>query len=131
MVLLLLWAAFAVLLISCNSVSDYEATKVGDSNEASRNFSDQSFLEASEPLDFVIVDYRATCGAVWDEALDEFFQDEDYIYYFGERPHSAYIIVEYSDGTTQNVKEALEDGNITIADLDRFDIKYFKNPIEE
>ena len=37
---------------------------------------------------------------------------------------SQYIIVEFTDGTKNNVKDALSNGDITISDLDAFEIKY-------
>jgi hypothetical protein len=86
--------------------------------------------EVSQVLGFVIVDKRDEMEW-WDDAIDTFYRDETYEYNFPGQPMHKYVIVEYEDGTTQNVKEALEDGNITIADLDRFNIEYLKNPIEE
>ena len=56
-------------------------------------------------------------------ALEYFFSDDSFNYYFGSIK-SQHIIVEFSDGTTMNVKEAFELGRVTIADLDRFNIAY-------
>ncbi len=95
------------------------------SEEVSTEASDE-ISEISEEEPFVIVDKRR--GSDWSTSIDCFFEDEEYLYYFGLSPMHQYIIVEYSDGTTQNVKEALEDGNITIEDLDRFCIEYMKEP---
>ena len=39
---------------------------------------------------------------------------------------SQYIIVEFDDGTKNNVKDALTAGEITISDLDKFEIQYSK-----
>ena len=58
-----------------------------------------------------------------------FYSDNTYNYIFASiRSH--YVIVYYKDGTEQNVKDALADGRININDLDRFGIKYYKDPIE-
>ena len=59
------------------------------------------------------------------EALEAFYRDVNYVYYF---PNiiSQYVIVTYTDKTTENVKEALENLHIKISDLDRFGIKYEK-----
>ena len=100
------------------------------SEDISETVSEEVLEEVSEVLEFIIVDKRGEKEG-FDDAEDLFYEDENYRYVFEAWPMHEYIIVEYSDGTTQNVKEALEDGNITIADLDRFDIKYFKRPIEE
>ena len=80
-----------------------------------------------EDPEFIIFDYRDTAD-IFDDALDEFFRDETYVYYFSATPMHEYVMVEYADGTTQNVKDALADGRITIADLDRFNIGYYKEP---
>jgi hypothetical protein len=64
-------------------------------------------------------------GKYYALALETIYMDETYIYTLSSYC-SQDIIVTYSDGTTQNVKEALEDGNVTLADLDRFEIKYSK-----
>ncbi len=94
------------------------------SEEVSPESSDET-SEVSKENAFIIVDNR---GDDWSDITDYFFQDDIYNYYFILWPMHEYIIVEYADGTTQNVKEALEDGNITIEDLDRFGIGYMKEP---
>lgn len=81
-------------------------------------------------LSFEIIDKRGE-QSDWNDTVDTFYTDEDYKYSFPNWDMHKYVIVEYEDGITQNVKEALEDGNITIADLDRFNIEYLKSPIEE
>ena len=63
-----------------------------------------------------------------DTALEKFFEDEENIYSFGSIK-SKYVLVEYSDGTQENVVSALNNGKITIADLDKFKIGYIKQPI--
>ena len=100
------------------------------SEDVSETVSEEVLEEASEVLEFIIVDKRDEMEW-WDDAIDTFYRDETYEYNFPGQPMHKYVIVEYEDGTTQNIKEALEAGNITIADLDRFDIKYFKDPIRE
>ena len=61
--------------------------------------------------------------------LETFFSDMHNIYQFGETI-SQYVIVEYMDGTTENVKEALENGHIKITDLDTYGIQYYTYPRE-
>lgn len=84
--------------------------------------------EVSEGLGFVIVDKRGE-KTMWGESLDTFYIDENYEYAFSNTDMHKYIIVEYEDGTSQNVKEAIEAGKITIADLDRFNIEYYLLPV--
>ena len=81
-------------------------------------------------LSFEIIDKRGE-QSDWNDIVDTFYTDEDYKYSFPNWDMHKYVIVEYEDGITQNVKEALEAGYITIADLDIFNIEYLKSPIEE
>ena len=55
---------------------------------------------------------------------ETFYQDDSHVYNFSN-PISQYIIVKYTDGTEENVKEALEGGRIQITDLDKYGISYF------
>ena len=61
------------------------------------------------------------------EALEGFYTDEKYDYYFPSIRNYV-TIVYYKDGTEQTVKDALADGKITITDLDRFNIGYYREP---
>ncbi len=92
--------------------------------EQSEEVSEGVSVEVSE-LSFTIVDKRDTAVG-FDDALELFYSDEEYDYLFPSLPESEYIIVEYSDGTTQNIKEALSDGKVTIEDFDKLNIFYFK-----
>ena len=60
-----------------------------------------------------------------DTALEPFFEDEQYIYSY-PCIISDYIVVKYSDGTEETVKEALKNNHIEIGYLDKFGIKYIK-----
>ena len=56
--------------------------------------------------------------------MEQFYEDESFIYSFGN-PISEYVIVKYTDGSSENVKEALENGHIQISVLDEHGIKYY------
>ncbi len=119
------FCAFAGCEQAEESKTDISNSDISEiSEEVSTEASDE-ISEISEEEPFVIVDKR---GSDWSTSIDCFFEDEEYLYYFGLSPMHQYIIVEYADGTTQNIKEALADGNITIQDLDRFGIEYIKEP---
>ena len=60
-----------------------------------------------------------------DTALEPFYEDDDYIYSYPSII-SDYIIVRYSDGTEETVKEALKNNRIEIGYLDKFNIHYIK-----
>lgn len=72
-----------------------------------------------------IIDRTITEGIPTDKALQPFCIDENYIYSFPSI-RSDYVIVKFSNGNEMTVKNALEKGLISIADLDRWNIQYYK-----
>lgn len=72
-----------------------------------------------------IIDRTVTEEIPTDEALQPFCIDENYIYSFPSI-RSDYVIVKLSDGEEITVKNALAKGLITITDLDRWNIQYYK-----
>lgn len=59
------------------------------------------------------------------EALESFYEDKQYVYYWSCMKGS-YMVVRYPNGEEILVSDALEEGIISINDLDRFDISYYK-----
>ena len=59
------------------------------------------------------------------EALQQFYEDDNYRYSYS-CIKSDYVVVKYKDGTEITVKDALASKKITISDLDKFNIKYYK-----
>ena len=59
------------------------------------------------------------------EALEEFYKDKNYTYYY-PCMKSEYIIVTYSSGYTETVSSALKNNSIKITDLDKYNIQYIK-----
>ena len=62
---------------------------------------------------------------VFAQAEELFYEDENYGYFFG-CIKSDYVVVKYSDGKEETVKEALKNKRINIGDLDKFNIHYIK-----
>ncbi len=60
--------------------------------------------------------------------VTEFFRDETYVYYFSS---GKCVWVYYPDGTGESVTKALEKGKIKITDLNKFNIGYGKELIED
>ena len=60
------------------------------------------------------------------EAEEVFYTDGEYSYVFS-CIKSQHVTVYYSDGTSENVVDALDSGRIGIEELDRFGISYFKD----
>ena len=76
-----------------------------------------------------IVDLVARDNLSCDEALEKFYQDENYTYSYS-CIKSDNVIVKYNDGSEETVKDALQNNRITIQDLDKFNISYIKEEIE-
>lgn len=74
-----------------------------------------------------IVDRTETEQLFTADALEGFWSDGEYDYYFASIK-SHYVIVHYNNGCQEPVRDALKGGRITIEDLDRFGIGYWKEP---
>ena len=133
---LLCFLMVAAVFAGCNAPEESKADTsskdplLNTSEDISEAVLEEISEDVSQVLGFVIVDKRDEME-YWDDAIEILYRDETYEYAFPGRPMHEYVIVEYEDGTTQNVLEAIRAGNITIADLDRFNIEYLKSPIEE
>lgn len=77
-----------------------------------------------------IIDRTKEEGFSYDTALEKFFEDGENEYFFGGI-YSAYILAEYADGTQRTVAEALGRGDMTIADLDHFGVRYIAAPKQQ
>lgn len=74
-----------------------------------------------------IIDKTVNSDICTSDALQGFYEDDRY-YYSYSSIRSEYVVVEYSDGSEETVMEALAKGIITIADLDAYNIGYYKEP---
>ena len=79
----------------------------------------------SEVVDIVLEIGEDTC---LNAAVDVFYEDGEYRYFFGHGI-SHYYIVHYQSGATETMPCALEAGRITPADLVRFDVPCSKEKI--
>lgn len=95
----------------------------------SETVSEEISEEVAERLTFVIEE-RFAIGDVILDVEEEIYRDDEWIYKLSDS-RSSFLIVVYSDGTEQGIKEALAEGNVSITDLDTADIFYLKYPIEE
>ncbi|MBQ8474750.1 MAG: hypothetical protein IJ499_03700 [Clostridia bacterium] len=77
-----------------------------------------------------IIDETKSGDLVTCDALEGFYSDGEYSYYFPSIK-SHYITVYYKNGTEENICEALKHERVIIADLDRFEIGYYKEPLTE
>lgn len=88
----------------------------------------EASIEIPETEEIVnIVDRTETEQLDFATAQELFFEDADNRYYF---PHiiSQYVIVQYADGTSEDIVSALETGKVVVKDLDRFGIDYITEP---
>jgi hypothetical protein len=63
----------------------------------------------------------------YDMAVEKIFEDKNNEYFIGGL-YSQHIIVYYTDGTQENIVTALDASRATIADLDKFGIRYWAEP---
>lgn len=84
------------------------------------NSSDPKLPKIKEIEDKTVTESLATA-----QALQPFYADEKYIYSFPSIK-SEYVIVKFDNGTEMTVKNALEQGLITVSSLDDWNIKYYK-----
>ena len=133
--ILLCFLMVAAVFAGCDTPEESKAdvsskdSLLQNSEDISETVSEEVLEEVSEVLEFIIIDKRDERD-FWDDLSVVLYRDDTYKYYFSGSPMHEYVIVEYADGTTQNVLEAFQAGNITIADLDRFNIVYWKSPVD-
>ena len=76
-----------------------------------------------------VVEIKDTTSEIKDftcaEALESFYEDEDYIYYWNCMKDK-YMIVKYESGFEETISDALKYGTITIDDFDQNNISYIK-----
>lgn len=60
------------------------------------------------------------------EALEEFYSDDNYAYYWS-CIKDKYMIVRYESGFEETISSALKNGTIDFSDLDRYGISYIKD----
>lgn len=129
---LLCFIMAAAVFMGCASIEESEKSAGGDANVSDAVSEQEQNKEESSKINEVVgITDTTPKGTYFSTALDFFYHDDTYAYCFSSTPKHEYIIVEYADGTTQNVKEALAEGNITLDDLDDFGIKYGKQSILE
>lgn len=90
------------------------------------------FLQTHNGIDttasiLAIVDPTKNNDFNYDTAVEKIFEDEN-IEYFLSGLYSQYVIVHYTDGTQEDIITALNAGRATIADLDRFGVRYWAEP---
>ena len=72
-----------------------------------------------------IIDKTTTQDITTGSALQFFYADSNFKYYYGSIK-SEFVVVVFEDGSEITVEEALNEGIITINDLDYWNIKYIK-----
>ena len=93
-------------------------------------FYDKSNKNSSKEIttyDRKVMDIKNTAKSdeVCTDSKEEFYQDDNYKYSF-TCMMSSKIIVYFNDGTQEYVRDALNNKDITISDLDRYSITYYK-----
>ncbi len=129
---LLCFLVVATVFMGCTATDESKVPAGGNVNVSDAvSEQEQNKTESSKNIEVASITDTTPKGTYLSTDLDFFYHDDTYAYCFSSTPKHEYIIVEYADGTTQNVKEALAEGNITLDDLDDFGIKYGKQSIRE
>ena len=124
-VALALIIALALSLCSClNTDAETESGKQGTSENNNVN---TDTTASKKELAEITVTADINPGSPREDMKEVFFEDEKHTYSF-DYPQSSVIKAVYTDGSEQNVKDALDDGNIAIEDLDAYNIKYNSEP---
>ena len=115
-----------ILLLSicgCEYLQEASSDSQPDTVDTSDSTESPSFpVYRLKEIESIVLD---TKGYPVAEALESFYRDVHYVYYFTSMV-SEYVIVTYTDKSTENVKDALANLHIKISDLDRFGIEYHK-----
>ena len=121
--ILLCFLMVAAVFADCDTPEESKS----DTNSKDSHLSTSENI--SEQLTFVIENRMRETEAFPDE-VEEIYRDDEMVYWFPSIMSGVYVVV-YSDGTEQGIKEALAEGKVSIADLDRFNIDYMKTPVEQ
>ena len=116
----------ALALSLCSCLNTKAGTELGK-QETSGNNVNTDTPNSKKELSTITVTADVNPGAPREDSEEVFYEDERYIYSF-DYPQSSVIKAVYTDGSEQNVKDALNDGNIAISDLDAYSIKYNSEP---
>jgi len=107
----------------------YEVVATWDSSKEHFGTIHYAFYVSSNSITVMsvkeIIDRTETEGIPTDEALQPFYIDDNYIYSFPSM-RSEYVIVTFDNSDKMTVQHALKQGLVTIADLDKWNIKYNK-----
>lgn len=99
----------------CNSVTDITNTETAPPEEMS-SAAESQLLNI---VDLTVVNHLST-----DDALEEFYQNSDYTYYFPSIK-SEYIECQFSNGDKMSITDALKADKVTVSDLDTYRIQYW------
>jgi len=106
-----------------NKENDISQTPVYTTNHITEQPIDSNFVDTIKEIKDITNNMNGMCFPDGFDVIESFFEDESYIYTFGS-PISQYVVVEYTDGSTESINEALENGHVQITDLDKYNINY-------
>ena len=114
-------------ITGCNIKEKYHINW-SNSNEFYKSWKDYHCnFNIEDTKNYIIIDKSEeiddfTCAS----ALEPFYEDDNYRYSYS-CIKSKYVIVKYSDGSEETLKEALKNKKVKIEDLDLFHISYYKD----
>jgi len=102
-----------ISFVGCGIKSENSDTDLSSSSISEK-------IKLTEIVDLTILNHLST-----DQALEEFYKDKEYTYYFPSIK-SQYIECQFSNGDKMPIVEALNSGKVIVSDLDKFAILYWK-----
>ena len=119
-------------VIDSNSLNEVSVATSSSSSSRTDDYFASSRLGRDTMYSQMIESYQKIIDKTKEEnitcntALEQFYEDKEYIYYF-PCIKSKNVIVIYSNGYQETVATSLEYGDITIEDLERNNIEFIKH----
>ena len=117
---------FILLANNYNNIWTSESYKNNHVINYENQFQEDTYTNNSLVIKNITDKTQTMSDFVCAQAIDNFYEDNTYKYYY-TCMKSQYVIVEYTNGTEEPIKEALHSNHIEIADLDKYNIFYLKS----
>lgn len=116
----------ADILSDDNTSEKVDNTPTESNNNNAPQTNENGTTKPSEKLTIKTITDKTKPNTSCAQAIDIFYEDSNYKYYYNCLK-SQNIIVEYTNGTKENIKIALKNKHIKITDLDNHNIHYLKS----
>ncbi len=107
------------------TAADYNGDGKVNSLDASKILKEDAGIVSAKTIDHVENFFATRIYVPLSEAYELFWYDEEYVYYFPNIESQLYV-VHYTDGTKENIVQALDNGNVSIGELNDLGVWYSK-----